>query len=109
MRVLGPAPDHSARGGGANGGGANGGSAVPPEASAAWHDRVSRELRFAQAVVLETLRLHPSVPKDIKAAVRDDVLPDGTVVRAGEFVVWLPCELQRGACAWVSSVPHSVK
>ena len=39
------------------------GSDAPREESVAWHDRVTRELRYAHAVVHETLRLHPSVPK----------------------------------------------
>jgi cytochrome P450 len=37
-----------------------------------------------EGVVLETLRLHPSVPKDVKEAVADDVLPDGTRIKKGD-------------------------
>lgn len=36
--------------------------------------------------VQETLRLHPSVPGDVKSCVEDDVLPDGTHVRKGDLV-----------------------
>lgn len=41
---------------------------------------------YAKAVFHETLRLHPPVPKNIKQAVADDVLPDGTRVYAGDFI-----------------------
>ena len=44
-------------------------------------DVVESELPFCKAVVLETLRMHPSVMKQMKSAVEDDVLPDGTRVR----------------------------
>ena len=39
------------------------------------------EMRYTHAVAMEVLRLHPSVPKDVKFAVKNDVLPDGTEVR----------------------------
>ena len=38
----------------------------------------------------ESLRLHPPVPKDVKQAVADDTLPDGTLVPAGTMVVYVP-------------------
>jgi len=41
------------------------------------------KLLYTRAVVDEGLRLHPSVPLDMKLTVRDDVLPDGSVVKAG--------------------------
>lgn len=34
------------------------------------------------------LRLHPPVPKQLKMAVADDVLPDGTKVTAGTAIVY---------------------
>lgn len=109
-RVLGPAPVAGGGPGRRGRVGDTGGSGAPAaalgvadggiaEGSAAWHDRVSRDLRYAQAVVLETLRLHPSVPKNIKTALHDDVLPDGTVVRAGEYVSWMPCAYCASALA----------
>ena len=53
-------------------------------------DVVESELPFCKAVVLETLRMHPSVMKQMKQAVEDDVLPDGTRVSAGQNVFWSP-------------------
>ena len=37
-------------------------------------------------MISETVRLHPSVPKDGKFALKDDVWPDGTPIKAGRFV-----------------------
>ena len=48
------------------------------------------ECHYLTACLSETLRLHPSVPLDIKTAVADDVLPSGTKVRAGHTVGYLP-------------------
>ena len=54
-------------------------------------------LSYAHGVALEVLRLHPSVPKDIKVAVRDDTLPDGTRIPAGCSVLWCPYAMNRDA------------
>lgn len=108
------------------GGGAPGGAAVaaPPAVSAALADEARRVLgtealrrgggvvggavayatikglRYATAVMKETLRLFPSVPKDVKMAVVDDVLPDGTAVRAGDVVAYLPFAMGRLESNW---------
>ena len=37
-------------------------------------------MKYTEAFIYEVLRLHPSVPIDIKYAVNKDILPDGTVV-----------------------------
>eukprot|EP00835_Amoeboradix_gromovi_P004908 NODE_417_length_8973_cov_0.852941.p1 type:complete len:474 gc:universal NODE_417_length_8973_cov_0.852941:8676-7255(-) len=47
-----------------------------------------KSLTYTTAVFMECLRLHPSVPKNVKFAVKNDVLPDGTKIRAGWGVVW---------------------
>ena len=48
----------------------------------------------------EVLRLHPSVPKDIKFAVQRDTLPDGTAVPAGCCVMYSPYAMGRDPRLW---------
>ena len=57
-------------------------------------DAVKR-LAYTHAVVTETLRLHPSVPIDIKWSVGADVLPDGTPVAPDTVVSYVPFALGR--------------
>lgn len=45
-------------------------------------------MTYTHAVFSETLRLHPSVPKQAKTAVAEDILPDGTIIPAGTIVAW---------------------
>lgn len=46
------------------------------------------QLVYMHAVLHETLRLHPSVPVELKTATKDDILPDGNVfVPAGTVIV----------------------
>uniref|UniRef100_K3X3L1 Cytochrome P450 n=1 Tax=Globisporangium ultimum (strain ATCC 200006 / CBS 805.95 / DAOM BR144) TaxID=431595 RepID=K3X3L1_GLOUD len=47
-----------------------------------------KSMRYLDAVVSETLRLYPTVPSNMKLAVKDDYLPDGTFVPAGAEVVY---------------------
>jgi cytochrome P450 len=63
------------------------------------HDS-AKEMRYTHAVFSETLRLYPSVPKEIKFAVADDVLPDGTRVYAGEALIFLPYNMGRIESLW---------
>eukprot|EP00055_Hartaetosiga_balthica_P004255 m.10839 g.10839 ORF g.10839 m.10839 type:complete len:492 (+) comp3733_c0_seq1:76-1551(+) len=56
---------------------------------------VNDQLPFTHNVIKETLRLHPSVPKDVKTAVKDDILPDGTDIPAGTHVVYMPWVMGR--------------
>jgi cytochrome P450 len=60
----------------------------------------TKSMKYTQAVVKETLRLWPSVPKDMKQAVVEDVLPDGTRVPAGAFVVYVPFAMGRDKEIW---------
>jgi cytochrome P450 len=60
----------------------------------------TKGLVYATAVMRETLRLYPSVPKDAKTAVADDVLPDGTRVSAGDIVAYLPYVMGRLESNW---------
>ncbi|KAI8819825.1 cytochrome P450 [Fimicolochytrium jonesii] len=47
-----------------------------------------KDWTYGKALFYETLRFYPSVPKDGKYAVKEDVLPDGTVVPAGALVMF---------------------
>lgn len=79
------------------------GSTLPPlRSDGVTYDAVERGLIYTQAVVLETLRLYPSVPKDLKQAVADDVLPDsaGTVIRRGDIIAWAPFATGRSQAVW---------
>ncbi len=57
-------------------------------------------LEYTHAVAMEALRLHPSVPVDIKFAKNDDVLPDGTPVTAGSSVMYSPYAMGRNKDIW---------
>ena len=62
-------------------------------------DKVN-QLSFAHAVATEVLRLHPSVPIDVKRAVKRDTLPDGTRVPAGAAIVYSPYAMGRDVRLW---------
>lgn len=57
-------------------------------------------LKYLDAVFTEVLRLYPSVPKNPKCVCRDDVLPDGTPVRAGSYVMYVPYIMVRLPELW---------
>ncbi|RKO88952.1 cytochrome P450 [Blyttiomyces helicus] len=63
------------------------------------YDQV-KTMRYSNAVFHETLRLYPSVPKESKQALADDVLPDGTIVDAGTYVLWIPYAMGRSRAIW---------
>jgi len=52
------------------------------------HFENAKNLVYTTAAFMETLRLYPSVPSDIKTAVNDDVLPNGVKVPAGTTIVY---------------------
>uniref|UniRef100_A0ACD5WGU0 Uncharacterized protein n=1 Tax=Avena sativa TaxID=4498 RepID=A0ACD5WGU0_AVESA len=58
------------------------------------------KLVYLHACVTETLRLYPSVPQDPKGIAEDDVLPDGTKVRAGGMVTYVPYSMGRMEYNW---------
>lgn len=61
---------------------------------------IEHELPYTTACANETLRLHPSVPKNIKYAVQPDTLPDGTKVEAGMAIIWSPYAMGRNPNLW---------
>jgi len=58
------------------------------------------KLQYLQAVINETLRLYPSVPIDIKTALADDTLPDGTYVPSGSSVIYDIYSMGRDPAIW---------
>ncbi|KAK4272186.1 hypothetical protein QN277_020774 [Acacia crassicarpa] len=58
------------------------------------------KLRFLKACLCESMRLYPPVPWDSKYAVVDDLLPDGTVVKAGDRVTYFPYGMARMEALW---------
>lgn len=58
------------------------------------------KLHYLHAVLTEVIRLYPAVPVDGKMAVSPDVLPDGTRVRPGDVVNFIPYAMGRSCGLW---------
>jgi len=59
-----------------------------------------KDMTYAHAVFYEVLRLYPSVPNNQKFALNDDVWPDGTVIRKGDYVMWCSHSQGRAESVW---------
>lgn len=68
------------------------------------YEDVDRNLKYLDAVIMETLRLHTPVPKDPKQAVRADVLPSGHVIPAGTIVIYAPWVMGRSEHLWKNAM-----
>ncbi|KAG0338708.1 hypothetical protein BG000_003520 [Podila horticola] len=60
----------------------------------------SKEMKYAEACLYEALRLYPSVPRNMKVCVQDDVLPNGVEIRKGEFFQWSSWTMGRATEIW---------
>ncbi|KAJ7563655.1 hypothetical protein O6H91_03G119000 [Diphasiastrum complanatum] len=60
------------------------------------------KMHFLHAAISETLRLYPAVPKDSKFAANDDVLPDGTTIKKGYALSFVPYSMGRMEFLWGS-------
>ena len=59
-----------------------------------------QQLKYTEAVCLEALRLHPSVPKEAKCVMKDEILPDGTPVRKGDILSFQAWSMGRDRDLW---------
>jgi cytochrome P450 len=64
------------------------------------YDVIFQKMPVLRAFINETLRLHPPVPKDVKTAIKDDTLPDGTFIPKGAQILYLPYSMGRSTKVW---------
>ncbi|KAF8986269.1 hypothetical protein BGZ46_006891 [Entomortierella lignicola] len=60
----------------------------------------TKQQKYAEACFYEALRLYPSVPKNIKTCVEDDVLPGGYKVYKNEKIGWSSWAMGRDTSLW---------
>jgi len=58
------------------------------------------KLVYLDKFIKEVLRLHPSVPSTGRWALNDDVFPDGTIIKAGYQIRYLPYYMHRDPKYW---------
>lgn len=59
-----------------------------------------KQMKYTEACFHETLRLYPSVAKNIKVCVQDDVLPGGFKVYKDEKIGWSSWAMGRNEDIW---------
>uniref|UniRef100_A0A803LFF9 Cytochrome P450 n=1 Tax=Chenopodium quinoa TaxID=63459 RepID=A0A803LFF9_CHEQI len=59
-----------------------------------------KEMVYTNAAVCESMRLYPPVPVDVKEAAANDLLPDGTPVKKGMWVGYIPYVMGRMESIW---------
>ncbi|KAL3517661.1 hypothetical protein ACH5RR_020250 [Cinchona calisaya] len=59
-----------------------------------------KNMIYTHATLCETMRLYPPVPLDTKAAMKDDILPDGTAVKKGTRIIYHPYAMGRVEEVW---------
>ncbi|KAL9234403.1 hypothetical protein vseg_009280 [Gypsophila vaccaria] len=63
-------------------------------------DDALSKMHYLHAALTETLRLYPGVPVDGRAAVEDDVLPDGHKVKKGDDIYYIAYAMGRMPYIW---------
>ncbi|KAF9974880.1 hypothetical protein BGZ73_001620 [Actinomortierella ambigua] len=66
----------------------------------ATYEMLTKEMRYSHATFLEALRLYPPVPRNLKTAVADDVLPNGVQVKAGDRIMFSTYAIGRNKDVW---------
>ncbi|XP_042486134.1 cytochrome P450 94A1-like [Macadamia integrifolia] len=64
------------------------------------HYDEAKDMVYTHAALCESMRLYPPVPSDGKEAARDDVLPDGNIVKKGMQVTYHPYAMGRMESLW---------
>ncbi|KAG6553429.1 hypothetical protein Mapa_005164 [Marchantia paleacea] len=58
------------------------------------------KMHYLHGALTEALRLYPAVPLETKVAAANDVFPDGTPIKRGEFVSYASYAMGRLKCLW---------
>lgn len=67
--------------------------------SVALYEKI-KNMTYAHAVFYEVLRHYPSVPLNQKYALNDDIWPDGTHIKKGDYILWCPYAQGRSEKVW---------
>ncbi|KAJ0257864.1 Cytochrome P450 [Hirschfeldia incana] len=76
------------------------GKLASQETNGAFSAQELNEMVYLQAALTESLRLYPSVPMEMKQALEDDTLPDGTRVKKGARVFFSIFSMGRMESIW---------